>query len=617
MELLDSLITRSLSLEDNITLCEAPFREEVKTAMRSIPQDSSPGPDGFSSTFYMSCWDIVGEDVREATVDFFSGSMLPNFYTSTYIVLIPKVKIETFTSFSSTFYMSCWDIVGEDVREATVDFFSGSMLPNFYTSTYIVLIPKVKVPGDFGDFRPISLCSEQGAFIEGRSIFHNIALVQELLWSFNRKIRGGNAMLKVDMMKAYDRVEWNFLMAILNAFGFSTQFWRSPFSILVHYCRRDFYMHVTTGCLDQCIGNYSLLVGAPPISHLLYADDLIIFCNGSKSSIKAMVEVLAHTLIKKECATPVEYLDTRVFSNYHLGAPISPGRLCIRHFESLIMKGEVDSKVKRHWVNFGNITQPFSEGGLDIRDLVEVQMALKTRFAWKICFSNSLLQSSKSKKIRYGISNGEKLISGKIIGLVGDRYQTWGWNEDVLADLIGSELAKIAIEHVPRLRKGLDTAVWKPSPDDLFSTGSTWELIQAKWECVDWDKWVWAIVKWWISELCVDVAKASILSLSNFITLQTLGIQIRKPLNKVTKFVRWMPHLPTWIKLNIDGCCIGNHGNCGGGGVIRANKGEFIYAFHTFYGHGTNTWMELKAVLDAIHICDELNFPKIIIESDS
>lgn len=64
---------------------------------------------------------------------------------------------------------------------------------------------------------------EQGAFLHGRSIFDNISLTQELIHSINKKRRNGNVLMKVDMAKAYDSVEWDFLLHVVEAFGFSNQ----------------------------------------------------------------------------------------------------------------------------------------------------------------------------------------------------------------------------------------------------------------------------------------------------------------------------------------------------------------------------------------------------------
>lgn len=71
---------------------EEPTEEEVYDAISSISVDSSPGPDGFGSSFYLTCWKIVKNDVMEVVREFFKGDILPRYFCSSYIVLIPKVK---------------------------------------------------------------------------------------------------------------------------------------------------------------------------------------------------------------------------------------------------------------------------------------------------------------------------------------------------------------------------------------------------------------------------------------------------------------------------------------------------------------------------------------------
>ena len=44
----------------------------------------------------------------------------------------------------------------------------------------------------------------------------NYLLAQELMSDMGRKCKGGNLALKLDMAKAYDRVSWRFLIAILH-----------------------------------------------------------------------------------------------------------------------------------------------------------------------------------------------------------------------------------------------------------------------------------------------------------------------------------------------------------------------------------------------------------------
>lgn len=103
-------------------------------------------------------------------------------------------------------------------------------MSRFYTSSYVLIIPKIDIPTGFDKFGPISLCTvfykiylkvivnwlttlllkmispEQGIFIPGRSIIENINLTQEMVCSIHKKAHKGKVVLKLDMAKAYDRI---------------------------------------------------------------------------------------------------------------------------------------------------------------------------------------------------------------------------------------------------------------------------------------------------------------------------------------------------------------------------------------------------------------------------
>ncbi|KAL2519774.1 RNase H domain-containing protein [Abeliophyllum distichum] len=64
------------------------------------------------------------------------------------------------------------------------------------------------------------ISAPQSGFILGRLIGDNILLVQELLHTLDTKVRVGNVILKLDMAKAYDRLDWGFLIYVLKGFGF-------------------------------------------------------------------------------------------------------------------------------------------------------------------------------------------------------------------------------------------------------------------------------------------------------------------------------------------------------------------------------------------------------------
>ena len=59
------------------------------------------------------------------------------------------------------------------------------------------------------------ISSSQSTFILDRSIVDNILLVQELFTGYYQQHLPPKCALKVDLRKAYDTVEWDFLTTVL------------------------------------------------------------------------------------------------------------------------------------------------------------------------------------------------------------------------------------------------------------------------------------------------------------------------------------------------------------------------------------------------------------------
>lgn len=115
--------------------------------------------------------------------------------------------------------------------------------------TNIVLIPKVKFPESLGQYRLSSLCNfsvkvitkvlanrlksilqevislNQSAFVPGRLIQGNILVAHEAFHALKLKKKGldGFMALKLDFNKAYDRVEWDFVDALMGKMGFHSK----------------------------------------------------------------------------------------------------------------------------------------------------------------------------------------------------------------------------------------------------------------------------------------------------------------------------------------------------------------------------------------------------------
>ncbi|KAL2224964.1 UNVERIFIED_CONTAM: hypothetical protein Sindi_2996400 [Sesamum indicum] len=172
--------------------------DDVKQAMFDIADDKAPGPDGYSSRFFKAAWPVVGEEVTRAVLDFFSTGKLLKQVNSTILALIPKVH--TPMSVNDFRPISCCNVLYKIIAKLLVQKIS-------------VLLDKI-----------VSPC--QTAFIPGRSIGDNIMLAQELFSRYNQMRLPPRCALKVDIRKAYDTVEWDFLLAVLQLFGFPPTFTR-------------------------------------------------------------------------------------------------------------------------------------------------------------------------------------------------------------------------------------------------------------------------------------------------------------------------------------------------------------------------------------------------------
>ncbi|XP_074360805.1 uncharacterized protein LOC141701064 [Apium graveolens] len=185
----DRIKFQSITEEQSHNLLVHVVEKEVKEAVFSMAPEKSPGVDGLNPAFFQTYWIIVGKDV----VDF------------------------------------------------CAKFFENGELSNNVNSILVCLIPKVKHPKQVSDLRPISLCNvlmrilskvmanrlkpclstiiseKQSAFIEGRLLTDNALVAFEINHYMRRKTqgKGGVAGLKVDVSKAYDRLEWHFIEAML------------------------------------------------------------------------------------------------------------------------------------------------------------------------------------------------------------------------------------------------------------------------------------------------------------------------------------------------------------------------------------------------------------------
>eukprot|EP00253_Pinus_taeda_P010319 PITA_10319 len=217
---LTEAIPRIIIADQNWALCRKITMEEIEEAIRSMPNDKAPGSDGFTINFYKACWNTVKQDVWEVVEDSRRSGTILKSLNSTFLALIPKTE-----------------------EAKTPDKFRPIALCNVIYKIISKLIAsrmKTILPGIISE--------EQSGYVEGRQIFDNILLAQEMIHSLHsRKIAG--MLMQLDLSKAYDKVSWRYLEAILKAFGFCSSWinWvmaliRSPrYSILINGAPSGFF----------------------------------------------------------------------------------------------------------------------------------------------------------------------------------------------------------------------------------------------------------------------------------------------------------------------------------------------------------------------------------------
>uniref|UniRef100_A0A803QDA2 Reverse transcriptase domain-containing protein n=1 Tax=Cannabis sativa TaxID=3483 RepID=A0A803QDA2_CANSA len=263
---------------------------------------------------------IVDEDALQATLSCIPATITPDMNINLIKPFTPSEVNDALFSMgsdkspgidgmSAMFYQRHWDIVGDSVCSAVLNVLNHGVDPSPLNSTIITLIPKKKKPIFVKDYRPIAL------------------LAFELIHGIKIRMTGrkGIAAMKLDMSKGFDRVEWVFVKGVMERMGFCSQ-WVTLIMTCLTTNHFTFLLNGETtssltptrglrqGCPlspylfllcfegfsrllqhEEMLGNlhgYKLTRRAGPISHLLFADDSLLFCYANESSCLSIKRVL-------------------------------------------------------------------------------------------------------------------------------------------------------------------------------------------------------------------------------------------------------------------------------------------------------------------------------------
>lgn len=154
-----------------------------------------------------------------------------------------NLKAPGLDGFNFSFVKKGWEFMKELVHQFFSEFHANGKLMKGINSTFVSLIPKVDCPTTFKEFKPISIvgciykilskvlanrikehlssviCEAQAAYIGGKQILGGVLIANKAIHSWKHLAQGG-LILELDFEKAYDCVNWGFLLDMLNKVGF-------------------------------------------------------------------------------------------------------------------------------------------------------------------------------------------------------------------------------------------------------------------------------------------------------------------------------------------------------------------------------------------------------------
>ncbi|CAL1388052.1 unnamed protein product [Linum trigynum] len=287
-----------LAQEDLLALLRPFTIMDIHKAIFEMKPFQAPGPDGFHAAFYQQAWNVVGKSLTDMALAFFNTGVLPDKVSESTVVLIPKVDHPEYVT---------------QLRPISLNNVSLKAITKAITSRLKLVMRKLISP-------------RQSSFIPGRQTTDNVIVVQEVLHSLGkRKGKKGGMILKIDLEKAYDMLWWDFLRDTLKEAGLPST-WIS----CIMYCVEQNNMRVlwngnlsatitpTRGvrqgdplspylfvlCMERLSHRIDAVLhsgqwkairltrNGPPLTHLFFADDLLLFAEAETRQIRIIKQCL-------------------------------------------------------------------------------------------------------------------------------------------------------------------------------------------------------------------------------------------------------------------------------------------------------------------------------------
>nr|KYP48705.1 Transposon TX1 uncharacterized [Cajanus cajan] len=386
----------SLSMEEQASLETPVSKAEVFDALRGMKSFKAPGPDGFQPIFYKQYWHMIGDDV--------------------------------------------WRFVASAFENGRIDAHA--------TETLLVLIPKGDHPRTFKDFRPISLCNVvyklvskvlvnrlrpflmrivspfQSSFIPGKGTMDNAIIFQEIIHTLSKsKKKKGVTLAKLSLL-------WN--GECLESFSPKRGLRQGdPLSPYLFVLCMERLGHIIQEQVSAGVwAPLKLGSDGPPLSHLFFVHDVLLFSKATPSHIRMVTEslqrfcnasglkvnltksrMMASKGVPRSRKNSLTQITNIIFTNdlgKYLGFQMLRGRVTTRHFGEVMTKvqgrlaawkGRLLSRLdalsrrfiwsgegarKLHLVKWETLTRPRKEGGLGVCIARNKNISLLGKLIWDL-----------------------------------------------------------------------------------------------------------------------------------------------------------------------------------------------------------------------------------------